>query len=206
MIPVPVRAAANLEQHTVFLEFAPESREWNGEYYMRGGICWPMPCLRPQGLVLEGCALMAGFKLASGVLTVFEEHPFSIIDNDVATDGRILHEGLAPWFNQIWTRYYADSYFIREATDRHRQYMLQVGRSDAVAPKPRFVEAHWKDDSDAMASIMARMQRDRLWLSAGGPLSTEGADLNVGKDMPSVRALMALCRGLEEMPYRRVQA
>ena len=65
------------DKRTVRLFFPEGSAAPSGEYWLRGGICWPVPT-PPAGV--SGYAVLCGYHMASEVVYIFREHEFVSID------------------------------------------------------------------------------------------------------------------------------
>lgn len=174
----------------------------SGEYYVRGGICWPVEIVESNGdIYAEGFALLAGQNVRTKVIYVLTGTSFRCIDH-VVHESRIRYHGLAPWLNMIWSSYYATHFFFRGEQVAHLAYLKQIRDSQLISPKPHFIEVAWKDDGLPMAQIWELLQTDRLKYQ---PMSNIAQELQKQKrdNMPvGVRALMACVSGYQKYPWR----
>jgi len=208
-ITKPDRKAANLKQGTVLLEFpaAPEMENpLNGEYYMRGGICWPLTPMSPNGIA-AGFAVMVGLNVKSQGCIVFDEHDFVVIDNITDdTSSKIINVGAGSFFNRCWSDFFADTYHIVQPDAVHRPYMLDCIRSKSVQPKPHFIAVPGETEDTCERKIWEAMAAGRLKYKRGGMVAT-ALDLrriqrgnNPGR---VVVALGAALTGISLYPPRR---
>lgn len=197
-IPTPQKVFANLERGTSTLFFPPNDLFGaSGEFYLRGGICWPRLLSKPDAMspVIQGFALMIGLyvpyarqysKLAMPPRDdaavpqmqayVFEETEFKTIEDIIKERGdngiESHFSGIGRWFNNVWSNYYADAYFEHDRPETVERYHLQVYRSEMLKPKPHFIDMEWQEDEQAVRVIWEWGDTGRLTFRKDGPLHT----------------------------------
>jgi len=201
-IQPPLRVAMDLERRTSLLYFPAGSVAPDGEYYLRGGICWPIA--QPGGGI-EGFAVLAGEHVKSRVAYAFAERRFQVVDHVPREDGGISYEGIAPWFVRCWAAYFADTFFFHQDEETHRKYLLQVIRSPMIVPEPGFVEAPWGDTGQAIQTLWERIDHGRLKYRRDESVFDELKRFKASPGIqppPAVWALMCAVAGLDRYPFR----
>lgn len=199
----PLRVHANADRKTSVLFF--EGAAAGSEFYMRGGVCWPMLVEREHGAAdVQGFAIMAGLEVEAGVVRVFEETDFVSVEHILAPDKTIEHRGLAAWLNTNWSRYFADTYYWNQGGELTRKYRLEVSRSPWCKPKPHFVEIAWQDEAEARQLIWRYVKLNRLRVARDGQLAREmeAAKMDKAAATPALHALQCVLAGLERNPWR----
>jgi len=183
------------------LWFGENSVAPDGEYYVRGGICWPT---NVELRVVTGFAVVAGLHLASGTVYVLDERPFVVIDHVLGGDGLIAHHGCASWLTRAWAKYRADVFYWHQDILTAKRYRLQVIRSANVVPQPQFAEVAWDDDDAARLVVLELEATGRLRYRRESELHNDilacGADPE--GEHPAMHALTCLCAGLDRYPCR----
>lgn len=198
----PVKVSANIEDKTSFLMFADP--EFNGEYWLRGGVYWPaIP--HGQSRCNDGYAVLVGQNVKTGRCFVFEERSFITVDHVLGDDQIIAFEGLSSFFNMAWSSYFADTFFWQQPEDVHHRFLLQVIRSPMIQPQPHFVEVHLSKPEDSITSIWNLMKTGLLAYPEGGGVHTDLQlyQVQIGSPAPApIRALAACLFGMELYPHR----
>jgi len=141
---------------TTILRFGTDdSNPLNGEYYIRGGICWPVAVRNSDGQSAVGHVVLVGFNLESKTYLIFDDAEFLCVD-PIVENGKLTFEGIASWFNMVWARYFCKYWYYHQDDTTHRMYLMQVIRSVMIEPKPGFIEMPWHDD-DAVAPVFWRL-------------------------------------------------
>lgn len=188
--------------------YFPFDKERNGQYqdefYMRGGICWPMTIEVGGVTDVQGFILMAGQDVNSKKVHVFEQKPFVVVQNIIGEDGRIQFSGVVQFLNTCHSRYFARDYFWNQDFNLKKSCHLEIIRHHEIEPKPAFIEIEWSDTSEAMTNIWKYVKTGRLIFDSGSELheqlqKTKGEDKQT---YPAVWALMCLLSGLERYPWR----
>ena len=133
MIEKPNKAHYNLEQRTSTLYFEAQT---HAEYMMRGGVCWPISVEVRGKMDVYGYIIMTGYNVESGLVTVFEQKQFVVVDNILRLDKSIEYHGIAPWFNRCWSKYFASDFFWNQDFELAKKYRLEVIRSEMIKPQP----------------------------------------------------------------------
>ena len=197
----PTKAHYNTIRRTSTLFFADGE---SAEFYMRGGVCWPVITDRSDTRDFEGYILMCGQNVQTGVIQVFEQKNFVTIES-ILKDGAIAYQGIGPWLNSIWSRYFARDYYWHQEFQLHKRNLLQIIRSPMVDPKPQFIEVPWIDDQEAQMVVWHYVKTGKVQVEKESRLFE---DLNIvkttdKKSIPSVYALQCALIGLEAFPYRK---
>jgi hypothetical protein len=190
----PMKAQYNSTRGTSTLYF--ENVDDVAEFYMRGGIFWPEQD--------KGFIVLAGQDVSNKVVTVFEEYEFLAVDHVLGPNQTIEFYGPAPFFEKCWKRYFADKFFWKQPKETHKQFNLEVRRSQMIDPKPRFVEAPFTDESEARNLIFEYSRLGRLNVEEGSDLHRQ---LEITKDdekahLPAVFALGRALAGIKRYPFR----
>lgn len=199
----------HLARRTSVLRFAPgPGAPPDGEYTLRGGVCWPI-VVDPADGRMVGFALVAARSVRDGVTYVLAQTEFVCVDHVQDASGRILFAGLSTWLNDGWNSWFCDTYCWHQPWETNRRYLRQVLDSPMIAPKPHFVELDWDDDEDARAAIYEAEAQGRLAYEAQSPLHLAlldyGVALPADRDrFPAVQALTCALFGLEQATPRRV--
>lgn len=192
----------NLKRRTSVLRFAAGADALpDGEYAIRGGVCWPMIVDRDSGR-MEGFALVAGRNVKSRMTYILAQTPFVCIDHVQDESGAIQFHGLSTWFVDGWAKWFAETYCWRQPWETNRRYLIQVINSPMIQPKPRFVELDWDENADARAIIYeaeatGRLQYERESLLHHALLAFGVADPADRDRFPAVQALTCALHGLE---------
>lgn len=199
----PAHVHANLNRGTSTLYFQKQDY---AEFYMRGGICWPSRYEWKGQFKTNGFAIMAGQEILSRKLYIFEETAFETVENILNQGtGQIEHQGLAQWFNMVWTEYFGEKYFYGQADELHWRFHLKVTRSPMVNPKPQFIEAPVSDFENALSSVDQYIRADQLRFIPGSELAEQiqMTHLEGRSQPPAVHALGYLLTGIERYPFRK---
>lgn len=192
----------NLPRRTSVLRFAAgNGAPPDGEYCLRGGVCWPVIVDKASGR-MEGFALVAGREVKSRSTYILAQTPFVCVDHVHDAAGRIQFQGLSTWFVDAWAQWFAEVYAWKQPFETNRRYLIQVLRSEMIQPKPRFVELDWDDDDDARAMIYETEAMGRLIYPRDSTLHRALLEFSVAvptdRDrFPAVQALTCALHGLE---------
>lgn len=202
MIEKPQKAHYDLDRRISTLYFKDQQQ---ADYMMRGGICWPKHVEIDGKSDIYGFALMAGYNTETGVITVFEQSKFVVIDNILRPDKTIEYHGLAPWFNKNWTRYFASEYFWSQDFELSKQYRLETIRSEMIKPKPQLIEIDWSDVEEARHLIWKYVKLAKMRVEEDSPLYEQLKFARHGEKqtLPAEHALMCCLCGIERFPYRK---
>lgn len=179
------------------------------EARMAGGICWPV--LVPArdgsggGLEFEGAVILAGEDIETGLVTIYEQRTFVTVENVLGPDRRIEFHGLAPWFTQVWARYYVRDFYWFQDFELTKRYRLEVFRSQMVMePKPSFIEVPWSDPREALGLAWKYVKTNRLRFENNSilhqALKTVAPEDRVMN--PIIHSLCCLMAGIERFPWR----
>jgi hypothetical protein len=201
-IPRPVKAFYIHKEDVSRLEFADGS---TGKYFMRGGICWPRFVNIDNGVL--GFAILCGQNVDTGVITVFEQKPFSVIDHVINNETNMIEvEGLSPWFNRCWNMYFARVYYHSASSETRMKYVLKVVESRMIDPKPDFPEINFGEFADFEQSLWETIMERKLESREGEPLGEALRNWSSAVEQPPVVDALSCClAGLERYPYRSLQ-
>lgn len=170
-----------------------------GDYYVRGGICWPSVVLTGERMEAKGHAVLVAVNIRTGRANVFESEPFNVVSAEVR-DGRTTARPLGPVLNRWWSSWLAETYYWRDRGETHRQFRLQVVRDEQIMPKPRLVNIEWDDDAAA---------EQVFWAAAMGKSMAMDRDVfdavslvPMGEWCPARHALICVLAGLQRRPWR----
>lgn len=183
---------------------------WDGgtqaEYDIKGGICFPISYEFMQGIHVDGFALLAGQDVRTKVVTVFEQRKFVVIDNIINPETQAIELfGLAPWFDEMWAKYYGRKFFYHQEPEIARKYKLEVSRSMMIQPKPSMIEIDWQDDSDVIHTVWRYIATNRLKIEKGSELQNQLEMLKTTEKkqvFPAVRALECVLAAFDKYPWR----
>ncbi len=195
------------DRKTVQLVFGRQDHPLNGEYHMRGGICFPVPVRFGADLGAAGFVLLAGQNVETGVIYVFEERPFLTIDHVIGVEDKIEFEGCCQWFNECWSYYYGRDYYWHQDPETRKTYLLELVRSKMVEPRPHLLEIDWRDDYGIEHLIWRMGNTGKLKFKADGELHDALRLLEVQSDrsmlIPGVHALKCCLAGFTRYPHRK---
>lgn len=176
-----------------------------GQQMMRGGVCWPVMVEIDGKKDVRGFILMAGIDVDSGMVTIFEQTPFIVIDNILTPEKVIEYHGIASWFNMCWTRYFAQDFFWNQDFELSKKYRLEIIRSESINPKPQIIEIGWSDIEEARQVIWKRVKLGKIRIEQDSQLMKELELTKIGdkQSYPSVHALMCCLCGIERYPWRK---
>lgn len=195
------------EQKTSVLTFGDNKNPLNGEYYLRGGICFPVPVRLGADQGASGFVLLCGYNVQTKKIYVFEESSFLTIDHIVASDGSIELVGISGWFNECWSHYFGRDFYWHQDPETKKTYTLDILRSAMIKPRPRFLHVDWNDDQQIEHVIWRLGNTGMMKFKADGQLHDALRLLEVQTDrtqvIPGVHALKCALAGLLRYPYRR---
>ena len=203
MIETPQKAHYNVEQRTSTLYFKDQA---HSEYMMRGGVCWPISVEVGKKLDVYGFILMAGYNTETGLVTVFEQTEFVVIDNILRPDKSIEYHGIAPWLNKCWSKYFAQDFFWNQDFELAKKYRLEIIRSEMIVPKPQFIEMEWSDLEEAKQVVWKYVKLGKIRIEKDSKLfhQLELTKMGDKQTYPAVHALMCCLCGMERHPWRKV--
>lgn len=201
------------KRKTVFLMFKQENHPLNGEYDVRGGICWPQ---QPEPLtpIPYGFAVIVLQDVKTGVAWVFEEQKFTTIQPIMTENHEILmgDTALMPFLRMAHLCYNAYRYHFIQPDHIHKKYFLQILRAYKADPgsgeAPWFVDVPWGDKkNEADQSVWERVGAGRLKSKKDGPifnlLKQDVLDRDRNHPAPEMIALMSALAGIDCSPWRQ---
>lgn len=183
------------------LVFPRDSIAGDGDYCMRGGVCWPIPT---DSGGLSGYAVMCGRNQKTGHVFVFREIEFSVVDTVIDIEDQAIFHPLGPWLNDTWSRYFAYKYYWRQDAATARQWVRSVFTSRMVEPKPSFIEVAWSDENAAMSILYLLAGTGKISYTEDGgvcrAIQLYNANPDPSDSEPALRALVCAMFGLNRIP------
>ncbi len=178
-------------------------REDQGEYYVRGGVCWPITVETARGSDVQGYAVLVGQDVKTKICHVFKQCEFVTVDH-IIVDVKIKYPGVATWFNDSWSQYFGRKFYWKQDEELTRSYRTDVFRSEMISPKPQIIEIDWSDDQAALHLIWRFVKTGKLKFGKDSILHKQLGDVKKGdKDlMPAVHALSCAIAGIGRYPFR----
>jgi hypothetical protein len=208
----PVKAFYNEDRFTSSLFFGPDNEHLDGEYHMRGGICWPKGYDCDGKNDVMGYALLGGHNVKTKVVHIFEHRPFVIINSILDEEKKkVKYEGLAQWFNDNWSRYFARKYYWNQEDHIKGSHSSEIRRSKMIDPKPILIEADWSNIAEMYHALWLYSKRGTLKVYSDKTkhdsivlslmLSIRDMKKADKEALPGVHALLCLLAGLDKRPY-----
>lgn len=201
----PVACIINDQRKTSTLVFANRQQ---GEYYMRGGICFPLTDVQGDHCKTMGYAVLCGLQVDTGLVRVFEHRPFDSTEHRMDESGHLLAEGIISWINRNWSIYGARSYYWHEDGVMTETYQHRIRRSKNAMPKPWFVEVLWPGSGSPEHVIWHRESDGSLAIPRSLREAVEAEQAEISRDSrknvlnPPKHALICALVGLEQNPWR----
>lgn len=181
------------------------------EYYIRGGICWPMSYKEGGEIKSSGFIILGGVNCATGKIVIFEQTNFVTV-NPFVRDNIIENNGVIRWFNDNWNKYFSNTYYWNQSKELNKKFRADIRRSEMIQPKPMFKRVSWGNDEDALHRLWVHIKSGKNNTYFGKKVDDNGnptvlyqkiSDLHKGeKDIhPAIRALMCLIIGFDSFPW-----
>ncbi len=198
----PTKAHFNHKRGTSMLYFPDNTL---GEYYMRGGICWPTSYEIDGVRDVNGCAVMVGQEVETKICYIFDVQTWIVVDSILDSNQKVEFTGIGLWFNRLWSRFFARDFYWKQDFELAKKYRLEILRSKMVKPKPQFIEVPWTDDEDALNVVWKQAKMKKLLGDKGSILSEQMALVKKGDKQvyPAVHALCCAMMGIERFPWRK---
>jgi hypothetical protein len=197
----------------------PSSKRWNpvrrvavlrfpsgyeGEFYMRGGICWPTPIEELGSVGYQGAAILGGQDIETGVCYVFEEFEFTTaLVSSTAP-------GLDSFLAANWELYFAQKYFHGGDFNVARRFIAPIERCRRkyANRKLSFHFPHVAVDFDRdYGMIWEYIARESLYFPRG-KVHAALAELKSGatpiKSNVFAMALAAFVFGVDLVPWKEI--
>lgn len=190
---------AHLKRKTSLLYFEDDTF---GEYYIRGGVSWPDQYIGPSGKAdFGGFAILAGLDIENKIFRVFEQQGFVVINNILNADNSIKYQGIATWFNRMWSEYFGRRWYWSQDDEVSKKYRLEIIRSLNIDPKPVFPEVPLSKNPESV--VWEYIKLGKLKYESGSELERQVQRLKQGEMLPAVHALICCLAGVEKWPWRR---
>lgn len=205
----PISAVPN-EDKSIFLRFdfdEEECRYPEGEFDIRGGVCWPITYQINGTLESGGHILVAGKNLDSGVVTIFEQQEFMFVEPIINRETQLIEfPGISNFLNNAYANYYCRKYYWHQDPETAKQHRIEITRSQMIKPKPALIEVPWGDgSSDAGHIIWKFVKANRLQYKKGSELhkQLELTKIDTKQMYPATHALQCALMGMSRFPFRR---
>jgi hypothetical protein len=204
----PKIAHANLDNRTVILDMPEDSPMPSGEFWLRGGVCWPKVRGDGPARKVEGAIVMLALDVQTKLAYAVESRSFITVENFLEKGkggDEILMVGVADWFAKVWAKFFADHYYYHDREATHRKWDSDIYRNDTVKPKPAFTFVPWDDSGDEPEQTLWHwLATRRLKYESGGIVHRGLQEYTVDSNYKPaiVHALMAAVMGLTVYPYR----
>lgn len=211
MIEKPRTAVPNTDRSiTLYFDFDEEKLLYPvGDFDMRGGICWPITYRVDGAVDSNGYIVVAGKNLETGVITIFEQQDFIVIEPIIDQDTmQITYKGISNFLNNAYANYFCNKYYFHQNLELTKKWRSDVFRCSAIKPKPSIVEIMWDDDRDADHVIFQLIKTRRLRQEKETALFRQLQELKLKPTgqreiYPAVRALQCVLMGFERYPLKR---
>jgi len=202
-IEEPSRRAYDPQQETAILRFK-EKPQFDGEYWIRGGITWP-EFSESTGRILPGYAVIVGCHVRTEIRCVFAEHEFTTIETNFNAEVQQAIPSLSPFLGHCWTQYFADTFFWRGREHIYRRYVEQIQNSQTIQPKPFFVDIGINDNDEPSIALWELMTAGKVKASKNGRLIGELQMLTAQPDeqLRAKEALSCAIYGMEKYRWQR---
>ncbi len=205
-LPIPIHTAYEDENNCQVFKFGTVDvrHDLDGRYRACGAVCWPI-ANQPDASLSNGYILGAAESLQTGILHVFMESEFIVIDPILRADGGIKYPGLSQWLNEAWAKLACNKFYWTGETETHRTYLLSVIRSRNIEPKPGFIELPKIPEEQAVHSLNTLFTTEQIKINADGKLmeALKVAEVRPGPYPPPILAAITLAAGVQRFPYRR---
>jgi hypothetical protein len=190
----------NVARRTVSLCRDPGGNEMT-EYLVRGALCFPAKYEAAGGEIrIEGYALLAG-RDRQGVVDIFEEFPWSTVDDLIDPAYDMDYRGLGQWLIRQWSEYFGRDYYWHQGEEHAKRYRIEIVRSELIEPKPSFIAVPWPEQAAADQDLLmwSHVKSRKLILLKNGPLFEQLGRMNRGEGIfhPAIHALQCLLLGYE---------
>lgn len=209
-IEKPQTAILNEDQSiTLYFDFDDKELKYpQAEFDIRGGVCWPVTFRKDGYVDSQGYILVAGKNLKTGVITIFEQQSFLVVEPIIDPETQeILYPGISNFINNAFSRYYCKKYYWHQNWEFSKKWRLDVLRSKAIGTNPQLVEVPWGEDQDAehliWTKIKQRLLRHDINAELYNQLQHIKQDDKKNQILPAVRALQCVLMGFERFPLRR---
>ena len=156
------RAHWDAERSAAYIWFDDPMADANGWYHLRGGVSWPGTLSAKHSKFLSGAMVVLGLNMRTMTTHLFAVHEFQVVEPHLRASGGIAHPGLHEFTNQVWSRWYADTYYWHGDDETARKHLLECERSPMMLPKPMFSEALFDDAKSAILHAIQWANTGRL--------------------------------------------
>ena len=202
----PEKAQHDTRRRTTTMRFRDGS---GGEYWMRGGIAWPVGTSKSGILNVQGYAVLCGVHVETGKITVFEDTDFNTIETRLVNDEegkyREMNKGISSWLNENWNRYFARSYWWHDRGLTHKGYRRQIREAErrrTIAVRLMFHEALWQDDGTPEQVLFCLANEGRIIMPQDLLQAIRTADVRPGYVSVQKQAVMCALVGIAQKPWK----
>jgi hypothetical protein len=197
----PTSCKWNDQQGAVTLYWKHQDKR-NGEYHVRGGICWPVQD-RASGTA-RGAVVICAEHLKTHVVTLVEEAEFLTIE-PYTLDG-VMHNGLSSFVNTAFSTYLVEMYYQHQPVDMCHSYSIQMYRSRQFGKTPHFVQVTW-DNEDQADAVLPTLDGSGKFVFRKTGLFGKAMERKTAQPsafLPEIHALTCAVNGLQRFPWRRI--
>ena len=196
-IPKPIATEYDAHRDTTRVLFEDQIR---GEYYMRGGIAWPLLVPDKDGrTMMQGYAVLCGINVQTDKVIVWASLPFNTIATTV-TGTTVDAVSLGPWLNRQWAEWHSRSYYCYEKDESYQTFRRQIDREDLIMPKPRLLPVLWNDEKAAESLFCQVANEKRLGMEES--FANDVSHVPMGEYCPARHALVCALMGIHKRPWR----
>lgn len=196
---------------TLYFDFDEEELRYpQAEFDIRGGICWPVTYRKDGYIDSQGYIVVAGKNLETGVITIFEQKDFIVVEPIINQDTQIIeYPGISNFINSAFSKYYCRKYYWHQNLELSKKWRLDVSRSPMIEPKPTLIEIPWGEDQDADHLIFLMIKRRLLRHDPNAELYNQLQAVKqdykkkTNQILPAVRSLQCVLMAMERFPFRR---
>jgi hypothetical protein len=178
-----------------------------GFFFMRGGVCWPIPVTTARGTEYYGHVLMAGQDVETGIVYIFEEDFFT---TPLVSAGK---PGLDAFMLRVWREYFARHYFCAGDFRVARKFIAPIEKQSKRFDEKRLAfHFHHLGEFDAerdASVIWEYLSRSMLFMPRGRTFEAvatlKSGAVPISDNVPAL-ALASLLYGLDLAPWKYVDS
>jgi hypothetical protein len=195
-----IRHILHPDRRTSTLYFDDDTR---GEYFLRGGLCFPFTQVQADRYRTEGYALLVGYDVDTEMRVLLEFTPFTGIAHKVRADGTLEREGLCSFLATCWCNYGARTFYAHDEGALGDSFKIIVQRDEAIVPKPVFIDLVWPGAPGAAEQVIHHLVARKL-LTGPKEFAEEMRKASAqGVGTPAKHALICALLGMEQHPWRK---
>jgi len=195
-----IRHILHPDRRTSTLYFDDDTR---GEYYLRGGLCFPFTQVQADRYRTEGFALLCGYNVDTEMRVLFEFTPFTSVAHVIRADGTLEREGLCSFLARCWCNYGARTFYAHDEGALGDSFKIIVQRDPTIVPKPVLIDLVWPGAPGAAEQVIHHLVSRKL-LTGPKEFAEEMRKASAqGAGTPAKHALICALLGMEQHPWRK---